>query len=363
MRLSKFHQSKYLLIGISFILLLMVVITGKLLFFPKSQIISPLETEPTVLAQSTAQPELLPPENFTTLGILLLGYGGAGHEGGFLTDAIQILYFDFEKAVITLISIPRDLWTKLPNGRETKINAAITSSVASKNESLILSGAPTLKSILSEITGLKINYFIGIDFVGFQRAIGINLKGIDVEVGETLDDPWYPIQGEELNTCGKTPSEVAEVSAKYSGFELEKQFPCRYEYLRFTQGTRRMEGGDALKYIRSRHGSNDGDISRGRRQQEVFDAIRKKLLTLRALDNLPGFFSELAKHTQTDINLEIVKFLSPAIQKARDFKLVKINLSTINVLSPGTASNGQFILIPKSGIHNWKNVQEFISNQ
>jgi len=62
----------------------------------------------------------------SSLNILLLGYGGAGHSGGFLTDVIQIVHFDFEKQKIAFISIPRDLWVQLPSGTSNKINKAFT---------------------------------------------------------------------------------------------------------------------------------------------------------------------------------------------------------------------------------------------
>ena len=61
-------------------------------------------------------------ENILT--VLLLGYGGAGHQGGYLSDVIHIVHLDFAKQKTALISIPRDLWVSLPNGTERKINAA-----------------------------------------------------------------------------------------------------------------------------------------------------------------------------------------------------------------------------------------------
>lgn len=341
------------------------ILSSIFIFLPIPKTTSPLadaSIESKVLSETSEEVEPVPSPNSSHLGILLLGYGGAGHDGGYLSDAIQILYMDFEKARINLISIPRDLWVKLPNGSEMKINAVVANAATKKAE-LIKSGAPALKKLLFKITGVQIDYFVGIDFVGFQRAIGINLDGIEVETAETLDDPWYPIQGEELNTCNMTPEEMDEAHAKYSGFELERQFTCRYKHLIFKKGIVHMEGGDALEYVRSRHGSNEGDISRGRRQQEVLAAVRKKLFTLGALDKLPGFFNEMAKQIQTDINLEIVNYLLPALKKSREFKLQTINLSTANVLSASNSNANGFILVQKEGGFRWEEVQNYIKTQ
>jgi anionic cell wall polymer biosynthesis LytR-Cps2A-Psr (LCP) family protein len=307
----------------------------------------------------TADPQIL--KNAKTLGVLLLGYGGAGHQGGYLTDVIQILYVDFDKKIVSLVSIPRDLWVNFSQNKSAKINEMLVLG-ADKKQDLVISGATNAKTIISEITGLNINYFMAIDFVGLDRTIGYELKGIEVKVSETLDDPWYPIKGEEVNTCGKTLEEVTALTAKYSGFELEKQFPCRYEHLLFHKGISRMQGAEVIKYVRSRHGSGDGDISRSRRQQEVLQAIGNKLFSLNFLDNLPNFYNQLLKHIKTDLSIDALQFLVPLLKISKEFRIIKINLSTTNVLNSNNIS-GQSAFIPKEGINNWKGVQTYIQGQ
>ena len=314
-----------------------------------------VETRPQGLSETTQQHQGGTSSDVKSLGLLLLGYGGAGHEGGNLTDVLQVVYIDFAKAKIALISIPRDLWVTLPSGKGIKINGAFSS--------FGKEGSASLKQFISKISGLKIDYYGGIDFVGFERTVGINLKGIEVDVSETLDDPWYPIRGNELETCGMTPQEVAELSAKYSGFELESQFPCRYKHLLFERGKVAMQGGEALAYARSRHGSSAGDISRGKRQQEVLLALKKKILSVESLDNLPDFFTGLSKNIATDLDSEVVKFLIPAIQNAKDFQVVRINLSTENVLKADSSSAAGAILIQKEGVNNWSAVQKFLEEE
>jgi len=285
-----------------------------------------------------------------SLGILLLGYGGPGHSGGFLTDVIQVLHINFAKQRASLISIPRDLWVTTQSGHVGKINEAYASS----------SGVDAAKQMAAQVTGIPIDYFVGIDFVGLQRAIGENLKGIEVEVSETLDDPWYPVQGLELETCGMTAEEVAEVSSRLSGFELEKQFPCRYERVYFPAGTHHMEGGDVLAFVRSRHGSGSGDFSRSKRQHEVLDAVVKKMLQIDAFTNSVEFFESLSHTITTDITAKTVLELTPKILAATEFPKVAIILSTENVLTTGKSAGGQFVLLPKTGANDWQSTQDFI---
>src|SRR3990172_12148358 len=60
----------------------------------------------------------------TDFNVLILGYGGAGHDGGFLTDIVMLVHFNILHAKIAFITIPRDLWVTLPDGRNAKVNAA-----------------------------------------------------------------------------------------------------------------------------------------------------------------------------------------------------------------------------------------------
>ena len=215
-----------------------------LYFSPGSSTFLNPESSPSVLSAEVTNPTPLPPpEDLTTLSFLLLGYGGAGHQGGFLTDVIQLVHFDFESALVALISIPRDLWYQFPDGNSRKINSAFA--LGAKTGQLpredvksdqAQTGASSAKAAISTITGLPIDYFVAVDFVGYQRTIGYGLDGIKVNIPETLDDAWYPVKGLEVEPCGYTPQEITQLTAQYSGFELEKQFACRYEHIHFEKG-------------------------------------------------------------------------------------------------------------------------------
>ena len=213
------------------------------------------------------------------------------------------------------------------------------------------------------VTGIPIDAFISIDFTGFKRAVGGPLDGLEVNVTEKLDDPWYPIQGEELNTCGFSPEKVTELSNTLSGFELEKQFECRYEHIYYPVGTHHMEGGDALAYVRSRHGSAGGDFSRSKRQQELLIAVRDKLFKLDALNQIPSFFKQLIAHTDTDLDLEIITTLAPKFANSLNMEIVNVTLSTQNVLENSKSPSGEYIVVPKTGVNSWDEVRSFVESE
>ncbi len=298
-----------------------------------------------------------PPKDLNTLNILLLGYGGAGHQGGYLADVIQVAHFNFSKQTLKFISIPRDLWVSLPNGQSAKINTALT---MGSGDDMIGSGAQVAKQMAQIVTGLHIDYFVSVDFVGYKRAVGYTFSGLEVDVPETLHDPWYPIEGKQLEPCGHSPEEIAQITAQYSDFDLEKQFPCRYEEILYPKGINKMEGQDALNYVRSRHGSDAGDFSRSERQVAVLKAMKKKIFTMEVFKKLPKFFADITKYTQSDIDWKIAEYLAPALAKTDSFTTDNLVLSTQNVFVSGRSKTGQSILMPKVG---WNEVNEFVQSQ
>lgn len=331
------------------------------IYFSKKLPAAETQAHLELLEETSLDLDAKPPEELESVTFLLLGYGGAGHQGGYLADVIQVVHLDFVSAQAALISIPRDLWVELPNGSQAKINQALT--LGDDPQEPIKSGGQTAKKMASLVTGLPVNYFIGVDFVGFKRLIGEDLGSIQVDVPEVLDDPWYPITGEELNPCGKSPQEVADLTAQYSGFKLERQFECRYEHLYFKPGLNTMEGGDALKYVRSRHGSTAGDFSRSQRQQVVLAGIKKKLLSLDTLNNIPSFFEKTSRNVTTDLDLEIIKYLAPALKAAGNYEVKNIILSTDNVFKSSKTSSGQFILTPVQGMNQWDEVHQYLQRE
>lgn len=298
-------------------------------------------------------------EDQKTLNVLLAGYGGAGHQGGYLADIIQIAHFDFEKKQLSFISIPRDLYLIDQNQKGHKVNTLMSSGMS--NGGGVKAGLELMQTSISQMIGLPIKYAIGIDFVGFKRVIGYELGSIEVEVGQTLEDAWYPIEGAQLDPCGYSSEEIANLTATYSGFELESKFACRYEHLLYKQGRVKMEGHDALAYVRSRHSSSDYD--RSRRQVEVLTAIRNKLFKLEALKQIPKFYEAFSKHVTTNLDLESAKYLAPLLANANEFEVKTINLTPENTLQSSRSSEGASIVIPKAGLNNWTEIQQYIKTQ
>lgn len=260
-----------------------------------------------------------------TFNILLTGNGGTGHSGGGLMDAIIIVHINITDKKANLISFPRDFWF---SGH--KINAD-----------------PSLKDALTGVTGLAISNFISIDFNSFIKMVDL-IEGITVDVKKAYTDSFYPVRGKENELCGFTNEKIAEVHRLYTNFELEKQFVCRYETISYGVGLHEMNGSDALKYVRSRHGGND--FERSRHQFEVLKAILQKA----NIEDLTGVFSFI----NTDLNLDKVNKILTEIGNPLEYAISYLGLSDQNVLQNSKSSDGAYILIPKEN----QNIKEYIKS-
>ncbi len=246
--------------------------------------------------------------------ILLLGYGGEGHDGAKLTDTIMILHINAASKSAVLVSIPRDLWVE-----DRKINAFYEE------------GPEKLKGVVYKITGWKVDKYAGLDFAGFREAVDL-IGGIEVGIEKTFEDPEYPIAGKENDPC----------------------YPCRFETIRFEAGVTHMDGATALKFVRSRHAmTGEGtDFSRAARQRQVLLALKDKW------PQLPAVFWKIKDHVNTDLSLADApkNFLDYL-----NYKVAQVALTDENVLDYGWSADGQMILVPKEGVNNWGEIRRLIN--
>ena len=293
-------------------------------FVKKDVVVTPKITTNYPLPEIIEEKRETSPEA-VTFNVLLTGHGGAGHSGGGLMDAIIVAHVNVTDKKASLISFPRDFWF---SGH--KINSD-----------------PSLKDALTGVTGLPISNSIAIDFNSFEKMIN-SIGGITVDVKKAYTDNFYPIRGKENELCGLTNEKIEEVHKLYTGFELEKQFTCRYETISYGVGMHQMTGEDALKYVRSRHGGND--FERSRHQFEVLKAILQKA-------NIASVTSGL-DYVTTDFTAETVTDMLSKIGNPLEYSVSYLGLSDENILQNGKSSQGAYILVPKEGI----NIKEYIQD-
>ncbi|SRR6266568_2590268 len=306
------------------------------------------------------------------VNLLLLGIGGGTHDGPDLTDTIIFMHVDPVHKKVTLVSLPRDLWTPDLNA---KINATYTFA-SEKNPG---SGLAVTKSAVGKILGQHIDYGVKIDFSGFVKAVDI-LGGLDITVDRAFDDYAYPIEGQEDATCGLTNDQIASDSASIasgSATELDS-FPCRYKHLHFDKGVTHMDGQTALEYVRSRHalGQEGSDFARSKRQEKVISAFKAKIFSVGTLLNpvkVVDLINTLSGSLETDIKQSQY---SDFISLAQVMKGAKI---TSSVLDTGDSENDRYgllvnppisadygsawVLAPRAGATDYSEIQAYVTCQ
>ncbi|MEX1052556.1 MAG: LCP family protein [Patescibacteria group bacterium] len=307
----------------------------------------------------------------TSFNILILGYGGGNHQGTFLTDTIILANIDKKTKKVVLISIPRDVWVKVPTKSKedfhSKINSVYQIGLFPKNypdvDKSYIKDSPVglLNSSIKQISDLTVDNYITVDFAGFIKAIDL-LGGIEVNVERTFNDFKYPVEGKESDLCGIEESvleEIQEIATK----SPEIAFPCRYETLHFDSGLQIMSGEAALKFARSRNSLEDGgDFGRAKRQQLLIEAVKDKVLSIGFIPKIIPLLGELGDHIETDIPLEQMQDLLREMNNAENYQIIRLVITNNDYLDYSISEDGQFILIPKTGIDQWDGVQKWIKN-
>lgn len=292
--------------------------------------------EPSFFQQNgTVSPDSLK-EGDSRINILNIGVDNAAG----LTDSIQIASVDPINNKMAMLSIPRDLYVKNPDGVKTKINEVYNRNAKTcvKKTSIcdpeIDYGAVALKTVLSDILGIKIHYFAKVDFAGLTKIVD-GVGGLDVVVKDYLRDPEYP--------CDNNPNK-----------------PCGYTQ---PAGTFHMTGAQVLKYARCRKGNCGDDFGRALRQQQIVTLLQKKLLTAGVLTNpkkITDLITIAGTHLRTDAPLSDISQLFKITEKIDSAKITNAVLDDSETGLLKSVNLGAYMLIPKAGENDFSQIKIFV---
>ena len=126
---------------------------------------------------------------------------------------------------------------------------------------------------------MNVENTIRLDFNGFVALVDA-VGGVDIDVPKLIIDYEYPTIDGGIIT------------------------------VRFDPGVEHMDGERALQYARTRH--QDDDYQRAERQQQVIDAVVKKLATPWNIARLPAAWRAFRDHTNTDSSAwDMLRWLPP----------------------------------------------------
>jgi LCP family protein required for cell wall assembly len=271
------------------------------------------------------------------INLLVLGYGGASHDGAYLTDSIIVMSLVPSDHATTIISVPRDLWVQVPpnSGQYAKINTAYQDGLYSGYNGLAAgrdAGGAEAAEKVSEVLGMPITYWLTMDFTGFRRLVDA-LGGIDINVPVAFT-AQYPVND-------------------------DPNINPNWKIIHFDTGLQHMDGERAIEYARARYVltpvSQGTDFARSVRQQQLISAI---LSRVRQLGSWPGLLdATTALQNAIYSNLSVTD-LSLFVQKLDFAHAAHVGISTSNVLVGSVSGDGQAILLPQNG--DWSTISQFV---
>ncbi|MBX7253429.1 MAG: LCP family protein [Candidatus Promineofilum sp.] len=207
-----------------------------------------------------------------TTNILLLGKDQNADGSDARTDTMIIVSINREAQTASMISLPRDLYVYMPNRIMGRLNTAIN-----------LGGVELLEQTILYNFGIPIHYHAQVDFDGFKQIVDL-LGGVTMAVSCPLQD-WRLISP-----------------------ELDPTLEENWEQFKLEAGIHQMDGDLALWYARSRLTTNDFD--RGRRQQQLLQAMLNQSVDLGLVAKAPELWSTF--HDVVETNMDIGRILQLA---------------------------------------------------
>jgi len=179
-------------------------------------------------------------EGLTKAELKELRVGSVATAAGKRSDTMLLVHISKARDKAVLVSIPRDTFALIP-AHLNKAGKTIPAVHSKINSAFNWGGAPLLIQTIEEMTQLKIDHYVEVNFAGFASVID-SLGGIEVCTKKDIDDPK--------------------------------------SHLVLPAGVHTLNGIEALKYVRTREFDGMGDLGRMQRQQAFMSSVLKRTLTV-----------------------------------------------------------------------------------
>ena len=263
-----------------------------------------------------AAPIETPATGTSRITVLLAGIDSTATRTHALTDTLLVASVDPAAKTGVMASLPRDL-ARFPlwNGRrfDAKINSLL--SYARRNPGEFPDGAiTTLVKEVGYLVGVPVHYYAALNLQGFVTLIDL-VGGVTVDNERLINDPVYG---------GWTDGRPV-------GFYLGA-------------GKQRLDGQQALAFVRSRKGAGDNDFTRARRQQQLLLALQKKMTDPAMLPKLPSILAAAGDTLKTNFPASRLSEMLELARSIEDHDVERIVLGPPYATNPNDGSG--YILVP-----------------
>lgn len=173
------------------------------------------------------------------------------------TDAMVLVTFNPDEGSIKMLNIPRDSKVEI-SGRygEDKINHAHA-----------FGGIDMTLETVENLLDIPVDYFVSLNFDAFMEIID-TLNGVEVDV---------PFTFSEMNSDDNKGA------------------------LTLYEGKQKLNGEEALAYVRMRKQDPTGDIGRGERQKEVMESVIREVASFGSITNFNSLVDTIGRNLQMNM--------------------------------------------------------------
>lgn len=166
------------------------------------------------------------------------------------TDTLMLVKANYNDGEVNIISIPRDTRVKI-NGQIHKMNSAHA-----------YGGMPLTIKTIRTMLGIDLDYYMAVDFDAVKGIIDA-IGGVEVTSPHRIEIP-----------------------------EINIDIP---------EGKTKLNGEEALEFVRHRNGFSNGDLGRVENQQNFLRDLAKQLLSPKNIFKLPKLAKVYEKNVVTNI--------------------------------------------------------------
>ena len=246
------------------------------------------------------------------------------------TDTIILVRIPNNGKSATAISIPRDSYVNAPGVGKMKINGVYGSVKEGKREQLVSSGVSdgdadkqsteagreALIKTVASLTGVTVDHYAEIGLLGFA-LITDALGGVNVCLKDAVDEPL-------------------------SGAD-------------FPAGWQKLNGPQALSFVRQRHDLPRGDLDRVTRQQAVMASLAHEVISGKTLSS-PATLNRLQDAVQRSVVLSDGWDIMDFIQQLQKLAAGSVAFATIPILEEaGWSDDGMqsVVRVDPSQVKQW----------
>jgi len=231
-----------------------------------------------------AIPEEDRPEKLNeAMNLLIIGsdHREGNDEADARSDTTIIMHVNEDGSEAYGISIPRDLYVYVPEYADASYYPEYTGTDSKFNAAYAWGGVPLTVLTLEELTGVRIDHVVEIDFAGLVQVVdALGTVTMNIEAADAPD--YYDETG------------VTSIHADHRFFPV---------------GENKLNGEEALDYVRQRKQWARGDFARMQHQQDLIKAIMDSALSAGVLtdqDKLTSFIDSTSDAVKVDTTFNVV---------------------------------------------------------